>query len=166
MPVFEEIRVSWKGREHVIPPDQVLHTIARVEGTLTLAELGRYQLAASMPLAKLSQAMGIVLRAAGARASDDEVYTSLFGQGEIQTRALRVISTLQMMMIPPEHLTRGMPAGKPSAPRGDQTRAAPTGRRWWGGVQGVWGRPTTASEGRAGPAATSSGACTRRKSGG
>lgn len=115
MAIFEEVKLTWNGRDFVIPPDQVLPCIAKVEDVLTLAQLWRAMERQALPLAKLAQAYGMVLRHAGAVVSDEDVYAALFTSGEMQARARDAVLTLQVMMIPPEHLREKDP-GKAVAP--------------------------------------------------
>lgn len=114
MAIFEPITLTWQGKEYVIPPDQVMRGIAKVEDIITLVQISRCFENRDLPLAKISQAYGVILRHAGARVADEEIYSELFGSGELQQRAVQAINTLQMMMIPPEHLRKGNP-GKAAA---------------------------------------------------
>lgn len=112
MAIFEEVRLSWGGQEVVLAPDRVLGAIAVAEETITLAQLYRFMEAASVPVAKLSKAYGAVLRYAGVRVSDDDVYAGMFKDG-VKESALRAIDVLLLLMVPPESLRA--PAGKPQA---------------------------------------------------
>jgi hypothetical protein len=125
MSVFEEITLSWNGKNYVIPPDDVLRCIAKIESVCTLGELASHQLRGQLPLAKISMAFAVALRHAGAKVTDDEVYGALFqdsGQ-EMQRMASQAIFTLQAMMIPPEHLRA--PAGKAEA-AGERAASSPS----------------------------------------
>jgi hypothetical protein len=118
MRVFEEVTLSWNGQDYKIPPDQVLRTIAEIEGVITMGDLAQMSLGRPM-LAKLAMAFGIALRAAGAIVTDDEIYFGVFGDKTdrvktIRERAHRAIFSLQSLMIPPEHL-RAEPGKKPEA---------------------------------------------------
>lgn len=103
MSIFDEIVLTWNGKEYKIPPGQVMGAIARIEDVLTLKELGGYAQRNDVPLAKVSQAYGVVLRYAGAHVKDEEVYAALF-DGNTQQAIIRSVETLLLMMIPP---TRG-----------------------------------------------------------
>lgn len=106
MPIFEEVRLSWKGKDYVIPANDVLRAIAKVEDVLTLGELGSARGDGRVPYAKLASAFGALLRHAGASVTDEEVYNDLFSGGpkDLPRSALAAIVTLQTLMIPPEHL--------------------------------------------------------------
>lgn len=106
MPLFEEVRLKWNGAEYVIPPDNVLTAIAKIEDVLTLGELANYQGRGRLPLAKLAIAFGAVLRHAGCRVKDEEVYAVMFGNGgqDLQRESYVAVFTLQRMMIPPPSL--------------------------------------------------------------
>ena len=113
MSLFEKIALSWQGREYSIPPDGVMQCIAKIEDVITLAQLHQAVVSQSMPLGKLSMAYGALLRHAGARVTDEDVYAGMFKGGDMVKRAIEAIHTLQMLMIPPEHLKAT--AGKAAA---------------------------------------------------
>src|SRR4051812_21281849 len=103
MAVFEPVRLTWKGTEYVIPPDQVMRCIAKIEDVITLAELHRAM--GKPPLAKLAMAYGAALRHAGARAEDDEVYAAMFKSGkDMHGQVTGAVYTLLVMMMPPDAL--------------------------------------------------------------
>ena len=102
MPVFEDVRLSWKEKEHVLPGDTMLRTIAQVEDVLSIGKLYEAMAKRTLPLAKLSICYGIMLRAAGMEISDDEVYAGMFedsGNG-LQRKAFQAVGLLMAMMIP------------------------------------------------------------------
>lgn len=111
--MFEAMKFSWNGREFVLPPDRTLRTIAAVENVLTLGQLHSYQREGALPIAKLSQAYGVMLRAAGAVVTDEEVYEGMFGgtPGDMANLALTATLNLQMLMIPPASLRKAQAAG-------------------------------------------------------
>lgn len=111
--IFEPVKLTWKGRDYVIPPEQVLKLLAMVEDVITLGELSTYMLSGRTPLAKLSKAWGIALRYAGAQLTDEEIYGELFSDADMQGKALAATFGLQALMVPPAHL-RGEP-GKVAA---------------------------------------------------
>jgi len=100
MSVFQEIVLDWAGQEFRIAPDKVMGAIAAVEQILTLKEIGDFAQTGNPPVAKLAMAYGAVLRYAGAKIRDDEVYAGMFS-GESSSSAMTSISNLLMMMIPP-----------------------------------------------------------------
>lgn len=106
MAIFEDIKLTWQGRDYIIPPDRVMRAIAKIEDVITMSELGSYQNAKRLPLAKISLAYAAVLRHAGAVVADEEVYNSLFAEGAEKTvgNAVAALNALMVMMIPPEHL--------------------------------------------------------------
>ena len=120
MPVFEEVKIEWEGKTYAIPSSQVLRTIAQVEDIISLGELGERSTSRKLPFAKLSMALGVILRAAGCDVTADDVYNSLFKNGgkEMPRRALDAVVLLNMLMIPPEHLREKADAKKPVATAG------------------------------------------------
>jgi hypothetical protein len=103
--IFEQITLTWKGREYVIPPDNVLRCIAMVEDVLPLGVLAQ-SATGDYKLAKLAAAFAVALRYAGAKVTDEEVYSGMFeGQGaDLAAKARAYVFALQAMMIPPEQL--------------------------------------------------------------
>lgn len=115
MSTFEEVKVSWKGQEAAIPPNNVLRAIAKIESVLTVGELGALAITgAPKPLAKISMAYGLLLRHAGIKVDDDEVYSAMFESGEQILQAGALINTLVSLMVPPAHL-KEEPAKKDAA---------------------------------------------------
>lgn len=104
MSIFKEVKLQWNGRDYVIPPDNVLMAIAKVEDILTLGELSRAMVKNTIPTGKLAQAFGAILRHAGANVTDDEVYAGMFGSGDRARAASSAVSTLLVLMIPPAEL--------------------------------------------------------------
>lgn len=130
MDIFKEVKLQWNGKEYVIPPNAVMMCIAKVEDVVTLAELVRYSNRNTMPLAKLAQAFGVVLRYAGANVSDDEIYLGMFADGDMKEKANNAITTLLVMMMPPAHLAKfGGTAGKAEATPDARSSKKPTKQR-------------------------------------
>lgn len=107
MAIFEEVTLVWKEREYKIPSDQIMRVIAKVEDVLTMVQLHRYREREDLPIGKLAQAFGIVLRHAGANVTDEEVYEGIFQGDNLRKIALEAVTTLQMMMLPPSALRKG-----------------------------------------------------------
>lgn len=106
MTIFNEIKLSWEGREYVIPPDNMMRIIAKVEDVVTLSDLSRCAINKTLPLAKLSQAYALILQHAGVVGVDEEkVYAGMFSSN-MQENAQRAVTTLLMLMIPPSHMQR------------------------------------------------------------
>lgn len=114
MAIFEDVKLEWEGKPLGIPSHRVLQAIAKVEDVLTLGELGRCMVSGTLPLARIAMAYGALLREAGAKVTDDEVYSGMFAKSELQQQAMKAVFALQQLMIPPEHL-RKPAAEKPAA---------------------------------------------------
>lgn len=105
--MFNPIELDWKGEKYTIEADNVLRLIAKVEDHLTLGELWQFQERGGAPLGKISAAFGVMLRYAGARVKDEEIYTSLTtGGADAITSAT---STLLLMMVPPSSISKSDP---------------------------------------------------------
>ena len=103
MASFEDVRLQWAGEDYVIKANRMLGAIARIEDVVTLNELQRFGLRGTAPMAKIAMAYGAVLRYAGAKVTDDEVYAGMFGAGGTSAEAVvESVSTLVAMMIPPQ----------------------------------------------------------------
>lgn len=125
MPIFEEVRLAWGGQDCVIPPDQLMTVIAKIEEVITMAELSRAVERNALPHAKLAIAFGRVLRHGGVRVTDEEVYNGMLAPGQDQKmRAMSALNALLTLMLPPESvraaLAEAKPAGKPPAAAQDQ----------------------------------------------
>ena len=122
MSIFEDIKLTWDGRDHVIPANRVMGAIARIEDVVTLGELQRYGEKQAAPLAKVAMAYGAVLRYAGASVTDDEVYAGIFsGEGPNNHESiLTSIYTLLAMMVPPEAMQKS--AEEKDTPQGNASK--------------------------------------------
>jgi len=105
---FEDVKLSWSGKDYVLPADAMLRTIAQVEDIMPLGSLYQAMFRKTLPIAKLSMCYGIMLRAAGVEVSDDEVYEGLFEDAgrSMQAKAMQAIALLQALMIPPAALRK------------------------------------------------------------
>lgn len=105
MAVFEEVKLTWKGREYSIPPDQVLRLIAKVEDIIPFAELASIS-PRKVPFARIAAAYGAMLRHAGAAVTDEEVYEGMWAGGgkDLKRLAVTAVLTLQALMVPPAAL--------------------------------------------------------------
>ena len=124
--IFEPVNLGkWKDREYIVPADDVLKCIAKVEAVVSLMELGAMRLSGNLQIAKLAQGLAAALRHAGATVTDEELYNEIFKERgrALAARAWATLSALEMLMVPPEHLRA--PAGK--AERGG--RAASSRKR-------------------------------------
>lgn len=100
---FDPVELYWHEEKFIIPKNEVLGAIARVEEVITLNELQNYGKKNTVPMAKMSMAYGLLLRYAGCKVTDVEVYEAMFGQGKgVKSDVIaKTIVTLIAMMIPP-----------------------------------------------------------------
>jgi hypothetical protein len=100
MAVFESQTLMWKGETYVIPSNRMLGAIAELEEHITFTEMVRAQLG-KPPVVKISRAFGALLRYAGCKVTDDEVYESIFDpQADIMERIHLTVTAFLMMMTP------------------------------------------------------------------
>lgn len=135
MGIFDDIQLGWNDRDYVIPSRKVLGAVARIEDTVTLQELIAYGEKGTAPMAKVAQAYASVLRYAGAKVSDEEVYDGMFQGKNSQELILEAVNGLLGMMLPPSAHTsakehnRGnsRKAAKPSSKKSTKRRSAAAG---------------------------------------
>lgn len=96
--------LGWKDKDYVIPADQVMMAIGIVEDVITYAEMISAAQTGRWPLQKISRAYGELLRFAGARVSDEEIYEGLFLGGALRDKIVASVNTLMVMMTPPSAL--------------------------------------------------------------
>lgn len=96
--LFDEVVLTWDGEQYRLTPN--LEHVGRVENVITLTALMKSMQEVNPPFVKVSRAYGILLRAAGASVTDEEIYAAMFGDGETQSAAFAAISALLAMMIP------------------------------------------------------------------
>lgn len=124
MSVFEEVGLSWKGEEVVVPADKVMGLIEVVEDIITIEELS----AKGVKRVKVARAFAAALRYAGVRKLNDaEVYDSLFG-ADAMANTTGAIHALLTLMIPPEHLQAKRVEPPPGKPKATGKRAATRAR--------------------------------------
>jgi hypothetical protein len=131
--MFAPVELMWADQTYVILPDRILGAVAVVEEHLTMAELAQEAQSGRMRLARLSRAFGALLRYAGARITDDEVYTGLF-EGDpiaVRERIIMGVNTLMALMVPPGIAAEDAPRGNVAAAASgrDATAAAPMVKR-------------------------------------
>lgn len=100
---MQDVTLTWKGTEYRVEARDVLPLIAKVEEVLTLTEIIDAAQRGTVQLAKLSMAYGVALRHAGARVTNDEVYSGMFA-ADARKAATDAATALLSLMVPPEHL--------------------------------------------------------------
>lgn len=105
MSIFDEVGLTWKGKEYVVPPDKVMGLVEVVEDVITIEELA----ANGVKRAKVAKAFAAAIRYAAqcqgavAKIDEQDVYQSLFGDNAMAATTQTVYGLLSFM-IPPEHL--------------------------------------------------------------
>lgn len=118
--MFGDLKFEWEGQKYTVEPTMEL--TAKVEDVIVLTELLSAMERNKPPFAKLAMAFGILLRAAGAKVADRDVYSAMFnsGEGEAAQAATSAVNALLVLMMPPEHLT---PKGDEKKPPATVTKA-------------------------------------------
>jgi hypothetical protein len=117
MSLFESQTLMWKGETYVIPSNRMLGAIATIEEHLTVNEM--VVAAFGRPsMVKIARAFGALLRYAGCKVSDDEVYQSIFDpQANHVERIQEALAVFLMIMTPPADLTHSPAMGAASGNR-------------------------------------------------
>ena len=119
MAIFQPIQLSWHSRDFTIPAERVLGAIAVVEEVATFPEI--VQMINRNPnMSKVARAYGELLRYAGARVEDDEVYEGLFKPGTTHAQVILALKTMAAMMMPPSAMAS---LGDGAASEGNERRA-------------------------------------------
>ena len=98
MSIFEDVTITWKGEEYIIPYNRVMGLIKVIESAISVDEL----VSDTPPRGKLASAYAAAIKYAGGRVTEEDVYSTFFSDGAIAIQT--AIVGLVMMMTPPQHL--------------------------------------------------------------
>ena len=98
MAIFQDVTLGFNGSEYTVPHNKVMKLIAIVEDIVSLQDLTTGK---GPKLNKLAEAYSVALNYAGAKTEVEEVYASLFGDGNGETVS-GSITALIMLMLPPD----------------------------------------------------------------
>ena len=99
MSIFEDVTLAWKGEEFTVKAGEMMRLIAKVENEISIVELTRRQ---GPPLSKLAMGYAVALNHAGAKATHEQVYESLFMASQDDNDVIvNAVSGLLTMMMPP-----------------------------------------------------------------
>jgi len=73
--VFREVELGWGGETYSVTPTMAL--LNKIEQDISLSELAYRMSVGKVPMSQLAVVIGVMLRSAGAKASDEEVYQEL-----------------------------------------------------------------------------------------
>lgn len=110
----QDVTLTWDGCEYIIPETSLFRALEKVENHLTLHEIVTHSARGSVPMAKLSGAYCELLRHAGARVKEMDVYRVVQSD---PVKSSELTQCLLMMLSPPEDLdiTGGEDEGKTTA---------------------------------------------------
>ena len=108
--IFKERKIEWRGESVTIRA--TMRIINEIEQTVSLAGLARKIYSGNIPLGHLATVYGCLLRGAGIRVSDDEVYASMYGAGDYDDEDLIGAAVAAMDCVFPE--TKQKPSKKKS----------------------------------------------------
>lgn len=112
--VFREVTLGWGGEQYNITPTMAV--LNRIEQDVSLSRLAHRLATGDPPLSQLATVISVMLREAGAKVTDEEVYQELM-LGEAS--AVQDMAGAVMMAVFPQ------PLGKDAAPV-ESTKAAPS----------------------------------------
>lgn len=109
---FEDVTLTWAGTDYLVPANQQMMLIAKIEDALS-GDSGKQALSVLFrkegpPYSRLAAAFGAALRHAGARVADEEIYLSiqndLAGKGTAEKTAAVQSCILALLSIisPPQ----------------------------------------------------------------
>ena len=73
--VFRDVTLGWGGEDYSVTPTMAL--LNKIEQDISLSELAYRMSVGKVPMSQLAVVIGVMLRSAGANASDEEVYQEL-----------------------------------------------------------------------------------------
>lgn len=128
MGVFDDVNIKWAGKSYVLPASRGLDAVASIEEVLPLCDIVAARSSGKLQFARLAQAFGAVLRIAGARVTDEEVYHGMMAGVETQVTVIAALDILLGLMMPPSVMADSMeaqetPPGKQSAPTSSAKRS-------------------------------------------
>jgi hypothetical protein len=116
--MFKAVDLLWGEELYTIAPDRVLGAIAIIEEHYTFQDLAVASNTNKVSLVGLARVYGAILRYAGAKITDDEVYIGMF-DGGMSVNVRNTMNTLLVMMIPPSVITAAEQPGAGGAARGN-----------------------------------------------
>lgn len=98
---FEDVTLSWKGADHIVPANKQLMLIQKIEDALA-GETGEQAVSilfrkGGVPHSRLARAYGAALRYAGARVTDEEIYLSI--HEDIATKSEQQVEATMLAML-------------------------------------------------------------------
>ena len=117
MSIFKPVTFKWDGDEYTVPANQVMGLIARVEEVVTLQELTGKR---GAPFAKTAMGYGEALRYAGAKVTNEEIYSAMFKADKGQA-IHSAVNGLLAMMLPPEEVAEKPAKKQRSKPKGSNS---------------------------------------------
>lgn len=123
MSIFEDIILEWEGEEFTIPANRVMRLVQVVEDVVTLPEL--QDCINRMKAGRVASAYGAMLRFAGVRVTDEEVYSKIFQSHEDMTKILSDAGALLYQIIcPPQAFSAKKKASKKKAKKKASRKAS------------------------------------------
>jgi len=118
MAIFDDWTLEWEEKQYTIPANRILGAIGTAEEFITLPELAAAAETGKIKFSKVACAYGAVLRYAGARVTDEDVYGGMFRVGDNKKQSVIVaLQGLLGLMMPKDfHPGNGWtPPAEPAA---------------------------------------------------
>lgn len=119
---FQPVKLTWAGREYLLPPDQIVTVICKMEDVITLFELQEFSgKKGTVPLGKVASAYAIALNHVGCPVTDLEVFSGMFpseGQEVHELNVAAAVKGLMVLMMPPKKMQESLSnSGNSPAPQ-------------------------------------------------
>jgi hypothetical protein len=109
--MFDPIVIDYNGETKTIKPNEIMPLIAQVERIISLPRLMESVQEGEPPMAAMAMAYGKILRYAGFRVTDGDVYADMFSGEGAMSAATDATQAVLALMVPPNVL-RGEPKKK------------------------------------------------------
>lgn len=113
--MFQDLPISWKGKEYMVRAQQMMRALASVEQHLTAHELHAFSVRGTVPVARIASAYSALLRVAGCVVTPEEVYFDYLRNLD-SDRMQEAVLTLLMMFTPPDDLIADFKKDKGALP--------------------------------------------------
>ena len=115
---FQDVTLSYNGKDYTVKADQVMKLILILEDIVSLQRLADPN---NPPMGKISEAYAAALAYAGCKSvSTEDIYFSLFSEGSA-AEAQNAVNGILSMMVPPQDYK---PDEQPKKGKGRRKKAA------------------------------------------
>lgn len=118
MGAFDDVKMTWNGKDYTIPASSVFEVACRIEEVIPIPVLCKSLSDGTPSFTKVARAYGAALRFAGANVTDEQIYSGMFGSTERQSEIMVACQALLAVLLPKDVLEgMGKPAENPPGRR-------------------------------------------------